>query len=94
MALAAGLTAGLLLDYAVGLAKVLFGVSTIDPTTFVLVAALLALVVLLACYVPARLASKADPIRWRCAMNEKRPFVAEEVLRFFNCVLTGPREIV
>lgn len=62
--LAAGLTNGLVLAVIVKkiLAKVLFGVSTTDPATLVLVAGLLALVALLACYIPARRATKVDPM--------------------------------
>jgi putative ABC transport system permease protein len=44
-----------------GLATVLFEVSPTDPATFLVVAALLAGVVVLACFVPARRAARVDP---------------------------------
>lgn len=40
----------------------LYGIGASDPTTFVLVAALLILTALLACYIPARKAMKVDPM--------------------------------
>jgi putative ABC transport system permease protein len=44
------------------LASQLFGVSTTDPLTFVIVPVLLGLVALAACYVPALRASRVDPL--------------------------------
>jgi ABC-type antimicrobial peptide transport system permease subunit len=62
--LAWGLLAGMLLAALVArLARVAFyGVDTLDPTTYVIVAALHALVALVACLWPAWRASRVDPL--------------------------------
>jgi len=60
-----GIGAGLLLAFATGslLSSLLFGVHATDPVTFTAVAALLAAVALLATYLPARRASRLDPMQ-------------------------------
>jgi ABC-type antimicrobial peptide transport system permease subunit len=44
------------------MSKLLFGVSPTDPLTFAAIVLLLLLIALLACWVPARRATKVDPI--------------------------------
>jgi predicted permease len=59
-----GVALGLLASVALTrtMKSLLFGVSTTDPATFVAIALLLVLVALLACFVPARRATKVDPM--------------------------------
>jgi ABC-type antimicrobial peptide transport system permease subunit len=60
LGLALGLIAALLLTRL--MASLLFGVSPSDPITLGLVAVILALVALAACYIPARRAARVDPV--------------------------------
>ncbi len=60
-----GVVAGALGAFALAkaLKSVLFGVTPTDPTTFGMVAAVLALAALAACYIPARRAAHVDPLQ-------------------------------
>jgi ABC-type lipoprotein release transport system permease subunit len=44
------------------MAGMIYGVSSTDPVTFVAVAALVGVVAIAACYIPARRAMRVDPM--------------------------------
>ena len=62
IAIGAGIGVALALGGTRVLQSLLFGVSATDPLTFTIVAVALIAVALLACYLPARRATKVNPL--------------------------------
>ncbi|MGH9837919.1 MAG: hypothetical protein ACREEM_03960 [Blastocatellia bacterium] len=72
--------------------NLLFEVSATDPLTFIAIVLLLIAVALLACWIPARRATKVDPLKIEIFPESERDYFAR-IMEFWMSFETGSQDL-